>query len=200
MTANERKLFLRTIEFGVMITLLVILLDMLGAWPMPALESFLYDFRARDCQYFTPAPTDRIVHLDIDDASLREIGSFPWPRTVLGQITDEVRLAGAKVFGMDIIFSEPQRPRLEETDDPTKPRRIEDDKTFADAIARANNVLLPLSLDTSRSQHSATYHAVVNVLLRNLELGVVEIVDKLRRTEVDGNDLVLRVKDVFPLA
>ena len=104
MTRNERKLLFRTIVMGVLLTLVVILLDGLSFGPILKLEEVLYDYRARDCQFFTPPPTDRIVHLDIDDPSLAEIGAYPWQRTKFAEIVDEVNLAGAKLLGMDIIF------------------------------------------------------------------------------------------------
>ena len=75
-----------------------------------ALENWLYDHRALYFQHFTPPPTDRLVHLDIDDAALETIGRWPWPRSTLADIVDEVRLAGADVLALDVIFREPQAP------------------------------------------------------------------------------------------
>jgi hypothetical protein len=47
--------------------------------------------------------------LDIDDASLNEIGQWPWPRTVVAQLVDRLREAGAAVIAFDIDFAEPDR-------------------------------------------------------------------------------------------
>jgi adenylate cyclase len=54
----------------------------------------------------------RIV--DIDDRSLKEIGQWPWPRTVVGHLVDRLREAGAAVITFDIDFAEPDRtsPKL----------------------------------------------------------------------------------------
>jgi adenylate cyclase len=54
----------------------------------------------------------RIV--DVDDKSLNEIGQWPWPRTVVAQLVDRLREAGAAVIGFDIDFAEPDRtsPKL----------------------------------------------------------------------------------------
>jgi|SRR5271165_237521 len=49
----------------------------------------------------------RIV--DIDDDSLAQIGQWPWPRSVVGQLTDKLREAGAAVIAFDIDFAEPDR-------------------------------------------------------------------------------------------
>ena len=103
MTRNERKLLIRTIVLGVVLTLVVILLDGLSFKPIEKMEQYLYDYRAQDCQFFTPPPTDRIIHLDIDDPSITEIGAFPWRRTKLAEIVDEVSLAGAKVQVIEVV-------------------------------------------------------------------------------------------------
>src|SRR3984893_7642398 len=54
----------------------------------------------------------RIV--DIDDDSLKKIGQWPWPRTLVAQLIDRLREAGASVIAFDIDFAEPDRtsPKL----------------------------------------------------------------------------------------
>ena len=54
----------------------------------------------------------RIV--DIDEASLKELGQWPWPRGVVSRLIDKLRDAGASVIGFDIDFAEPDRtaPRM----------------------------------------------------------------------------------------
>jgi adenylate cyclase len=54
----------------------------------------------------------RIV--DIDDASLKELGQWPWPRGVISRLIDNLRDAGASVIGFDIDFAEADRtsPRM----------------------------------------------------------------------------------------
>jgi adenylate cyclase len=49
----------------------------------------------------------RIV--DIDDDSLKKIGQWPWPRTLVAQLIDRLREAGASVIAFDIDFAEPDR-------------------------------------------------------------------------------------------
>src|SRR5689334_17648067 len=49
----------------------------------------------------------RIV--DIDEASLKELGQWPWPRGVISRLIDNLRDAGAAVIGFDIDFAEPDR-------------------------------------------------------------------------------------------
>jgi adenylate cyclase len=47
--------------------------------------------------------------VDIDDPSLNKIGQWPWPRTVVAQLVDRLREAGAAVIAFDIDFAEPDR-------------------------------------------------------------------------------------------
>jgi adenylate cyclase len=54
----------------------------------------------------------RIV--DVDEASLRRLGQWPWSRTQLAGLLDALRAAGARAVVFDLVFSEPDRtaPRL----------------------------------------------------------------------------------------
>src|SRR5206468_2144890 len=94
----------KTLRLGLLLTLVVVAGDWLGLLSTP--ENILYDRRTRYCQHFLPPPTDRLVHIDIDDDSLALIGSWPWPRAYLAKVIDEISLATPKVIGMDMYFPE----------------------------------------------------------------------------------------------
>src|SRR5919112_2446894 len=47
--------------------------------------------------------------IDIDEASLKELGQWPWPRGVIAKLIDRLREAGASVVGFDIAFAEADR-------------------------------------------------------------------------------------------
>src|SRR5687767_14106449 len=96
MTHRKRNLLLRGL--GVGLTLVVIGLDALDA--LAPVERWLYDCRAALCQRFTPPPTPDLVHVDIDDTSLEAVGAWPWPRSMLADIIDELRGAGAKAVAL----------------------------------------------------------------------------------------------------
>ncbi len=49
------------------------------------------------------------VIVDIDEQSLREIGQWPWPRTVLAELFKKSREAGMLVLGLDVLFAEKDR-------------------------------------------------------------------------------------------
>ena len=52
------------------------------------------------------APERRFVVVDIDEASLRDVGPWPWPRSTLAQLSQRLAQAGALVQAYDISFSD----------------------------------------------------------------------------------------------
>src|ERR1700686_4169126 len=50
-----------------------------------------------------------VAIVDIDEASLKEIGQWPWPRTLVADLITRLKEQGALVVGFDIIFAEPDR-------------------------------------------------------------------------------------------
>jgi adenylate cyclase len=55
---------------------------------------------------YVPVPV-RII--DVDEASLRELGQWPWPRDLLAELLGRLGELGAAVVVFDILFSEPDR-------------------------------------------------------------------------------------------
>jgi adenylate cyclase len=88
-----------------------------------------------------------VAIVDIDEASLKSIGQWPWPRTVLADLVTRVAQLGAVAIGFDIIFPEPDRmsPSIAEQsfrgiDADTRAKLDSlpnNDQVFADAIKRA---------------------------------------------------------------
>src|SRR5262249_20644109 len=53
------------------------------------------------------APGPEVVIVGIDEASLDEVGRWPWPRSTLAELVD--RLSGASAIGFDVVFDQPDR-------------------------------------------------------------------------------------------
>lgn len=68
-------------------------------------ENYLYDVRIRATM---PGGVDeRIVIIDIDEASQLELGQWPWPRNTLAQLIDQLfDNYEVRVLGMDVLFAE----------------------------------------------------------------------------------------------
>jgi adenylate cyclase len=50
-----------------------------------------------------------VTIVDIDEKSLKTIGQWPWPRTLVADLVNKLTSMGALVIGFDIVFSEPDR-------------------------------------------------------------------------------------------
>src|SRR5437016_7691596 len=101
----ERRTLIDSVAVGFALTLLVVAAQVSGA--LGGLEAALYDLRARVCQHFIRPPTDKLVHLDIDDRAVSEMGRWPWPRARIAEVLDELALARPKAVALDLVLSEP---------------------------------------------------------------------------------------------
>ena len=50
-----------------------------------------------------------VTIVDIDEASLKELGQWPWPRTLVADLVTRITQLGAVAIGFDIVFAEPDR-------------------------------------------------------------------------------------------
>ncbi|HEX3358879.1 MAG TPA: adenylate/guanylate cyclase domain-containing protein [Tepidisphaeraceae bacterium] len=169
----------RLFRLGLLLTLMVIIADWGKLLNTP--ENLLYDRRARSCQYFMPPPTDRIVHVDIDDDSLNDIGHWPWPGAKLAKIIDEISLAKPKVVGLDMYF-------------PEAAPNESDDNALAASIKRAGNVMLPISIEFNvPTAPDPLLFRMEHLLLDDLELSPDQIIAALQQAGMDRSDLTAEV-------
>ena len=92
-----------------------------------------------------------VTIVDIDDKSLEKLGQWPWPRTRIADLVNELTRLGAVVIAFDVVFSEPDRlnpdavaDSLRNIDEATRERLRalpSNDQVLADAI-RASRVVL----------------------------------------------------------
>ncbi len=139
-----------------------------------SLERKAYDLGV---QAVSRPPSDRIAVIAIDDASIANIGRWPWSRKVHARMTDLLAGANAKVIANTTFFFEPQRdaglgyiekllnlqnelaalPAEPGKPDPAREtlgrmgavlaeaeRSLNTDRTLANSMQRAGNVVLPL--------------------------------------------------------
>lgn len=90
--------------------------------------------------FFRLAPTlqgqPKVVVIAIDDESLQAYGRWPWSRTLLARLTNNLAQSGASVVGLDILLSEPQSPAA--------------DKALQDALQAAHAVIVDKIADGPR--------------------------------------------------
>ena len=139
-----------------------------GAVFLERLERIAYDAGIQAAHH-SPGSAENIVIVAIDEESIQQIGRWPWPRSVLAEMVDQLSTAKAKVIGLQIFLSEPQADaglgfirRLgaalgksaEKGEVGTLLRQAEQelntDRRLAEAIPAAGNVLLPMHFTFGR--------------------------------------------------
>ena len=106
-----------------------------------------------------------VVIADIDEASLKEIGQWPWPRTIVADLINRLSAAGAVAIGFDVVFAEPDRmspavaaESFRGLDSETREKLAglpSNDEVFADAIRHARVVVGQAGSGTSAPQSEA---------------------------------------------
>ncbi|MDD5712761.1 MAG: CHASE2 domain-containing protein, partial [Smithellaceae bacterium] len=101
---NVRKWLFSDIAVGAVLTVLI-LAAFLWQWrPLEDMEYRIYDLGLSLRQESVKSPPVAIVA--IDDESIANIGRWPWPRGHIAQMIGYLSGCGAKVIGVDILYSE----------------------------------------------------------------------------------------------
>ncbi|MGZ8331198.1 MAG: CHASE2 domain-containing protein, partial [Rhodoplanes sp.] len=128
---------------------LLVALIALRIWDPPPVEELrlrTFDFY----QMLRPRAAQQrpVVIVDIDEASLKELGQWPWPRTLLAEIVDRVTQRGAVAIGFDIVFPEPDRMSPANAADLF--RNLDEETRKKLRLLPSNDELLALALRRSR--------------------------------------------------
>ncbi len=67
-----------------------------------------FDILQKNNPRVTPGQTYTVI-VDIDEKSLKEIGQWPWPRTILAELFEKAGESGMLVLGLDVLFAEQDR-------------------------------------------------------------------------------------------
>lgn len=138
----------------------VALLRVADPFPVQAIRLLAFDLYQRMAPAEALAESPVIV-VDIDEASLKAIGQWPWPRTVMAELARKLGEAGAGAIAFDVLFSEPDQSSPEEVIKRLPPEQAAlvaasigsgptHDSIFAAALAATPSVLgLSLSGDGS---------------------------------------------------
>src|SRR5512143_2627563 len=159
------------------VALLVALLFLLSANSdlIQSLERKAYDWGVLAS---SRVPSDKIAIIAIDDQSIANLGRWPWPRAIQGQMLDILAQGHAKVVGNTVFFSEPQvdagqdyinkigailansslkhsNPKEWEQLDALLQdalQHLDNDQRLGDSMAKANDVLLAMYFELGEPQ------------------------------------------------
>jgi signal transduction histidine kinase len=87
----------------------VVLLAILGGWQPLEQAAYVALFRLRGALPWN----DQVVVVEIDDASLRQLGRFPFSRQHYAQLLDRLSEAQPNIVAFDLIWSEPSPDDLQ---------------------------------------------------------------------------------------
>jgi CHASE2 domain-containing sensor protein len=135
---------------------------------MESLERKAYDLGVRAT---SRAPSDKVAIIAIDDASIANLGRWPWSRSIHARMIDMLATGQPKVIAHTSLFSEPQvdaglnyirrvnawleESGLRQSGNPDRVAKLEqllaeanqnldNDRKLADSLLQAHNVLLAL--------------------------------------------------------
>jgi adenylate cyclase len=95
-----------------LVSLVLLVLGALAMWladPIPVQSLRLAQFDQFQ-RWHPRAPTPVAVQVvDIDEASLKDFGQWPWPRTRLAELVQRLHEAGAAVIAFDVLLAEADR-------------------------------------------------------------------------------------------
>lgn len=155
------------LAFGFLMVVLVAALRITDPYPIQSARLFYFDYLQRLQPRAHGDLPVRVV--DIDEASLRALGQWPWPRnrlaTLTQRLTDDY---GAAVVAFDVLFPEPDRlsvsrllldpaaaPLFAEPPSPALVSAFDNDQVFARAMT-GRNVVLGIA-EGQNGQSATTY-------------------------------------------
>lgn len=107
-TLSRKRQWLAPSLVGAIVTLTFLLAYIGQPMVIERVSSLVFDnFQSQHPREYDPNTPVRII--DIDDESIRRIGQWPWPRTVVAELNSRLGDAGAAVIAYDVIFSETDR-------------------------------------------------------------------------------------------
>ncbi|MBT5414304.1 MAG: adenylate/guanylate cyclase domain-containing protein [Rhodospirillaceae bacterium] len=135
--------------FGLAVLVLLIVLRAWDPAPVQIVRAKVFDYY----QQLDPRVPEGypVVIVDLDEASLAEIGQWPWPRTLIADMIVKLFQKGAITVGFDVVFAEPDRmnpdsiagslPQLDQTTKDALTKLPSNDAVLADILKQAPVVL-----------------------------------------------------------
>jgi serine/threonine-protein kinase len=154
----------------------------------------------------------KVIVLAIDDQSIQQLGSWPWPRSYVAEIIKQLSDYGVHAMGISLLYPTREvNPGLQElkyvkqmlNDKPSKSgrktvtkinsllteagKRLNHDARLISAVRSARNVVLPLRFTLGSPEEGSAYQLSNWLLLNSIELQVAPQVQNA--FSVDSNRL-----------
>ena len=144
---------MRKLERGVLLALMLFvgMLSLAGLADVAEIRGrsadISLDVISRMVPFESASPAPKLVFVDIDEASLKTIGQWPWPRAQIAKLIDKINSKTPLVIGIDILMLESGRFTRENIASVTKiaPEKLKNivdgDALLGEAISRAPLVM-----------------------------------------------------------
>jgi CHASE2 domain-containing sensor protein len=154
----------------------------------------------------------KVIVLAIDDQSIQQLGSWPWPRSYVADIIEQLSDYGVHAMGISLLYPTREvNPGLQEleyvkerlNDKPAKSerktvrkinsllteagKRLNHDARLISAVRSARNVVLPLRFTLGSPEEGSAYQLSKWLILNSIELKVAPQVQNA--FSVDSNRL-----------
>lgn len=154
------------------------------------LDNLGYDLQLRTRVLTNASPSiSPVAIVDIDDNSLKIEGRWPWPRSKLAALVDELHKQGAAVIAFDIFFSEKEHniaktiatrltqknllnPALSAVLQKSEPL-FDEDAIFAKSLARSETVLAIGFLPRKQTQNQLPPPLLILTPQEKSQLGII---------------------------
>jgi len=152
------------------------------------------------------APSSQIAIVAIDERSIKELGRWPWSRSVFAGMVDRLSECGARIIGFDLVFNDPEEDLQLQTYKQIRDKyralgldtlstecarfcqeiskaadKPGPDDDFARAISKSDNVVLPLYFRQAGKDTGVTFGAGVES--RSLLNGTYTGISNLGRSQ-----------------
>lgn len=98
-----KKILLSSTILGCLVTLLMLIAYGAEWYPLEMIEYKLYDLRLNLIHTTTTSP---VVLVGIDEASIRKLGPWPWPRAYIAVAINRLHEYNARVVGVNILYAQ----------------------------------------------------------------------------------------------
>ena len=182
----QLKRFLFSTSFILCFTAMLLIVSLLGEWaPLQLPELKLYDQLLR---LKPTSPSNRVVVVAIDDASIQELGMWPWPRTTMAAGLQRLAEYGAEAVALTTVYPAPSaNPALVELghlrttlQSETRARqkkanrpvirelrkietRLDEDQALINAVRTGHNIVLPFRLVFNASDDPAPLSGLLRI-------------------------------------
>jgi CHASE2 domain-containing sensor protein len=104
--------------------------------PLKVFENVFYDF---NFAVRSASPTDSVIIVGVDPASISGVGAWPWPRSTIARCVEKINAGAPSALAIDILF-------------PPRPDNPSGNDSLAAALCKVKSLILPFRATVAATQ------------------------------------------------